>query len=98
PLISISDPAGGAEKFSGAFCCIEGDSAAINPAEHIAELLGGKPFTIDTKMKPLYHAAAVMACGHLTALVDAAVAMLGDAGFPADGAKTMLMPLIQSTV
>ena len=98
PLISISDPVGGAESFRGAFFCIEGDAAAIKAAEHIADLLGGRPFTIDTRMKPLYHAAAVMACGHLTALVDASVEMLCKAGFDPADARAMLLPLIKSTV
>lgn len=98
PLISISDPIAGAESFRGAFFCIEGDADAVNAAENIVLALGGKPFTIDTKMKPLYHAAAVMACGHLTALIDAAIEMMQNAGFAADDAKAMLLPLIKSTV
>lgn len=98
PLISISDPVGGADSFRGAFFCIEGDADAVNAAGDIVKLLDARPFTIDTKMKPLYHASAVTACGHLTALVDAAVEMLGNAGFPADDAKAMLLPLIKSTV
>jgi predicted short-subunit dehydrogenase-like oxidoreductase (DUF2520 family) len=98
PLISISDPIGGAECFRDAFFCIEGDAEAIKTADEAVKLIGGKPFTIDTKMKPLYHAAAVTACGHLTALVDAAIEMLGNAGFEPADAKAMLLPLIKSTV
>lgn len=98
PLISISDSVGGADSFHGAFFCVEGDAETVKIAKDIVKLLGGKPFTIDTKMKPLYHAAAVTACGHLTALVDAAVEMLQTAGFPADDARAMLIPLIKSMV
>lgn len=66
--------------------------------ETIATDLGGRPFSIDTKFKTLYHAAAVTACGHLVALFDSAVEMMTKCGLSPEQAKDILMPLVMSTV
>lgn len=96
PLVSVSDPFRGAESFAGAYFCIEGDKAAVKTAREIVTKLGGLPFTIDTKFKPLYHASAVTASGHLVALFDTALEMLVACGV-SDAAK-VLLPLVRTTV
>lgn len=98
PLISISDPVAGAESFSGAYFCVEGDVQAVAVASQIAEALGSSTFSIPTRDKPLYHAAAVTACGHLVALIDIAVEMLSKCGLESDEAKCVLFPLVESTI
>ncbi|MEJ7847668.1 MAG: Rossmann-like and DUF2520 domain-containing protein [Pyrinomonadaceae bacterium] len=96
PLISVSDPFRGANRFEGTYFCIEGDDAAVKLAGEIANTLGGLPFTIDTRFKPLYHASAVTASGHLVALFDAALEMIAACGVK-NGVK-ILLPLVRSTV
>ena len=98
PLVSVSDPALGPERFSGSFFCVEGESSAAALGQEIAISLGGRPFSIDTQFKTLYHAAAVTACGHLVALFDAAVEMMGRTGLSPEKAKEILLPLVSSTV
>lgn len=98
PLVSISDPLRGAEAFSDAYFCIEGDPRATETASAIAESIGGKPFSIPTVSKPLYHAAAVLASGHLTSLVDVAIKTLQNCGLDEVEARRILLPLIQSAV
>lgn len=98
PLVSISDAELGSERFSGAYFCVEGDASAIEAAGFLAEILGGKHFFIDTRLKPLYHASAVMASGNVTALFDAAVEMLSLCGLERENAHRILFPLLQSTV
>jgi predicted short-subunit dehydrogenase-like oxidoreductase (DUF2520 family) len=98
PLVSISSPELGAERFPGAYFCIEGEKKAVAEAETIVADLGGISFSIDTRFKTLYHAAAVTACGHLVALFDAAIEMMTKCGLDADEAKKVLMPLVKSTV
>jgi predicted short-subunit dehydrogenase-like oxidoreductase (DUF2520 family) len=98
PLVSISDAVSGAQNFPNAFFCIEGDETAASAARSIAEALGGRPFSIDSAKKPLYHAAAVTACGHLVALVDIAIEMLSKCGIETKVGKEILLPLISSTV
>jgi predicted short-subunit dehydrogenase-like oxidoreductase (DUF2520 family) len=98
PLISISEPVSGAAALHGAFFCIEGTGKAKRLAEAIVRDLGGHGFTIRPESKALYHAAAVMAAPHLTALVDLAVEMLSACGLSKSKAQQVFMPLLESTV
>ena len=98
PLVSISDAISGADNFSNAFFCIEGNETAVSTARAIVESLAGRAFSIDSAKKPLYHAAAVMACGHLVALVDIAIEMLSKCGIEKGVGKEILLPLISSTI
>jgi predicted short-subunit dehydrogenase-like oxidoreductase (DUF2520 family) len=98
PLVSISKADMGPTRFPGAFFCVEGTPEAVETGKQIINDLGGRPFSIETKFKTLYHAAAVTACGHLVALFDASVEMMTKCGLSADEAKNILMPLVTSTV
>lgn len=98
PLVSISEPRGGAEKLRGAFYCVEGDAAATRVARSIVKDLQGHSFHIASNSKPLYHAAAVMASGHVTALVALATEMLVQCGLDQKTARRVLLPLLESTV
>jgi predicted short-subunit dehydrogenase-like oxidoreductase (DUF2520 family) len=98
PLVSISRPDLGPERFRGAYFCIEGEPEAVALGTQIVIDLGGMPFSIDTSFKTLYHASAVMACGHLVALFDSAVEVMTHTGLSAERAKAILLPLVTSTV
>jgi predicted short-subunit dehydrogenase-like oxidoreductase (DUF2520 family) len=98
PLISISDYSIGETSFEGAYFCVEGDAIGHSVGADIAKALGGMPFVLDTTKKALYHAAAVMACGHVTALIDLANTMAERCGIEGQDASQILVPLIQSTI
>jgi predicted short-subunit dehydrogenase-like oxidoreductase (DUF2520 family) len=98
PLVSVSEPAHGAESLSTAFFCIEGDLRARTLARLLVHALGAKSFSIRTKDKALYHAAAVMASGHVTALFDVAVEMLARCGLTEESAREVFLPLLRSTL
>lgn len=98
PLVSISDPCAAANALPGAFYCIEGDTVATRFAKAIVRDLNGTAFTISSQSKPLYHAAAVMASPHLVALFDLATEMLVFCGVNKKAARSILVPLVQSTV
>lgn len=98
PLVSFSDSIGGTKNFKDAYICIEGDSEAVLIAQQIADDLGGNPFSIEPKYKALYHASAVTACGHLVALLSAAIEMLAKCGLEKQQAQEILLPLVKSTV
>lgn len=99
PLVSVSDSLlGGAERFKNVFFCIEGDAEAVTLARKIVADLKGKSFHVETKFKTLYHAAAVTASGHVTALVSIAVEMLAACGLSSEKSLEILLPLINSTV
>ena len=98
PLVSVSDPASGAKAFRGAYFCVEGDNAALKLARRIVKDSGGRSFSIGAEEKALYHAAALTAAGHLTALVDVAIEMLVSCGLNPKEAQRVLIPLIESAV
>ena len=98
PLVSISAPASGADKFSGAYFCVEGDATAARVGMQVARRLGGKPFSLSSESKPLYHLAAVMAAGHVVALVDVAFSLMAQTGLGSRRARQVLLPLVASTL
>lgn len=98
PLVSVSEPAAGAKSLHGAFFCVEGDVVAARLSRRIVRDLGGTSFTIEARHKPLYHAAALTAAGHMTALIDLAIEMLVSSGLKRKEAQEVLMPLVESAV
>ena len=98
PLLSVSDAVTGAEALRRAFFCLEGEARAVSTARRLVKALGAQSFVLATRDKPLYHAAAVMACGHLLALFSLATDMLAQCGLPETTARTILLPLVQSTL
>ena len=98
PLISVSDPLIGAKSLDQAFYCVEGNRKAVRLARRLVSDFGGRIFSINTKNKVLYHASAVMACGHFVALFDMAIEMLIHCGLDKDEARRALLPLVRSTI
>ncbi len=98
PLISVSDTTDGRTALEGAFWSVEGDTVALRVGKSIVRDLGGQSFSIRSEDKPLYHAAAVMASGNVVALFDVALEMLGQCGLTRKTARSILLPLIASTV
>lgn len=64
----------------------------------MAVALGGNPITVPDGARPLYHAASVMACGHLVALLTGAVRLWEGMGFTQEEAVRALYPLCRSTL
>lgn len=98
PLVSVSRSIDAPKRFSGAYFCVEGDGDAVTSGTQIVNDLGGIPFSIPTDKKTLYHAAAVMACGHMVALLDASLETMEHCGLDRETSRTVLMPLISSTI
>jgi predicted short-subunit dehydrogenase-like oxidoreductase (DUF2520 family) len=98
PLISVSDPVHGAESLGSAFFCVEGQTGAVRAARQMVRALGAQSFSISANDKALYHAAAVMASGHTTALFDIAMEMLARCGLTKSRARAVLLPLLRSTL
>jgi len=97
PLVSISDPKQGAGALGSAFFCVEGDKGALKVAKQIVKDLGARSFSIESHQKALYHAAAVMSSGHITALFDVTIEMLTQCGLDQATAQKVLLPLLEST-
>ncbi|MGQ0763783.1 MAG: Rossmann-like and DUF2520 domain-containing protein [Acidobacteriota bacterium] len=97
PLVSVADAAAAHDRFRGAHFCVEGDRAAARLARALVKELGGHPFIVSSEAKPLYHAAATVSSGHVTALFALAVEMLQACGLTKRRARQILAPLLTST-
>lgn len=98
PLQSFATAEMGAARIAGSTFTIEGDRAAVKVAARLARDAGGRPVRIRASRKPLYHAAAVMASGHVTTLLDASLEAMRAAGFGDDEALEAVMPLVEGTL
>jgi predicted short-subunit dehydrogenase-like oxidoreductase (DUF2520 family) len=98
PLLSVSDSKTGADALPGAYFCVEGQPRAARAARAVMRALGARSFTIATEHKALYHAAAALSSGHLTALFDLAAGLLARCGVAEMQARAALWPLLASAV
>jgi predicted short-subunit dehydrogenase-like oxidoreductase (DUF2520 family) len=97
PLQTFPTVTAAIEKFPGTYCFCEGDKEAVDVVAALAERIGGRPVRINPAGKALYHAAAVVACNYLTALVDAAATLCENAGLDRATAQAALGPLVTAT-
>jgi predicted short-subunit dehydrogenase-like oxidoreductase (DUF2520 family) len=98
PLQTFPTVEAAIERMLGTFFFIEGDEGAVEALEAFASAVGGRPVRIDARAKPLYHAAAVLACNYLTALLDAALAAAQQAGIERGVAAEAMEPLVRATL
>jgi predicted short-subunit dehydrogenase-like oxidoreductase (DUF2520 family) len=96
PLQSFSGV--GVPPLEGKVFAIEGDPPALRMARQIVRALGGAPVPIDGGKKPLYHAAAAMAAGHVLAVVEAATRLLMSIGMNRREAVRALLPLTRQVL
>ena len=98
PLATFPTVQAAVDKLCGTHCFIEGDRAAVAVLSRLARAIGGKPVEIPAGAKPLYHAAAVVACNYLASLLDAAVTLCQRTGIDRRRAWAALEPLVQATL
>src|SRR4030042_1886953 len=98
PLQSFADVKEAVKIIPSSIFNLEGDPKAIPILTELVEELGGKPLPIDTREKPLYHAAAVVACNFLVTLVYLSYRLFEAIGIPQDADSTALLPLVKGTV
>ena len=77
---------------------VEGEPAACDVARTLATALGHPVLTLDGGQKPLYHAAATVACNYLTTLEHAAQEIAVAAGIERGEAAEALGTLVEGTV
>ena len=88
----------GLRSLPGTFFAVEGDKEGFDRAAELVSAIGGKMLSIPTEMKPLYHAAACVACNYLSSLMDMALQMYAVMGIDNTKAMEALGPLIQGTL
>ena len=98
PLKSFADPAEALRTFTGTYCSAEGDAAALAVLKPAFEQIGARVAVIDAQFKTVYHAASVMVCNYLTALMEAGLQCYEKAGLPRNTATAMMAPLVRETL
>ena len=89
----------GPAAFDGVGCAIAGASPdALAAARELAERLGMRPLKISDADRAAYHAAASVASNFLVTLQHAAEQLAAGAGLEPHEARTLLAPLVRSTV
>lgn len=98
PLRSFADPARAAERFAGTWCAVDGDPEAVVALEALAVALKGRPFSVRTDRKALYHAGAVFASNYVVAAIEAGRRLFREAGVAAEIAEQALASLAAGAV
>ena len=87
-----------AGSLAGTTFAVQGDGTLRDWLEGVVESLGGSSVDIGDHDRPLYHAAAVMSCGYLATMLDAACDLWGSMGFSREEALRALLPLARGTL
>lgn len=98
PIHSFADPLISLSTFAGSSCAVEGDDQATGLLTQLFSSIGGNCFPIQSAQKALYHAATVMACNNLVALLAMSKQMLAEADIDQGQQDQILNPLIRQTV
>ncbi len=98
PLKSFANPTSACADFAGTFCACEGDPGALLQLAPLFDAIGARRFSVAAEHKLLYHAAAVLACNHLVALMEAALRAMEGAGVERATAWAALQPLVAGTL
>ncbi len=98
PLKSFATPDGAVQTFAGTYCAVEGDANALAVLKPAFAAIGAQLVDIDAQHKVLYHAASVLVCNNLTALMEAGLLCYEKAGLPRDTASRMMEPLVRETI
>lgn len=98
PLKSFAEPRAAVESFAGTWCTVEGDAAALALLRPLFEQLGARVAQIDPAGKTLYHAASVLVCNDLTALMESGLRAYEAAGLDRKTAQAMMGPLVRETL
>jgi len=98
PLKSFANPQGAAESFPGTFCGVEGQPDALVHLSSAFQKIGGEIFYIDAEQKPVYHAATVIVCNYLTALLEFGIGTFIKSGLSRETARQIMEPIVRGTI
>jgi predicted short-subunit dehydrogenase-like oxidoreductase (DUF2520 family) len=94
----IDSPKETAARLNGVTFAVAGEGWVADFLRELAFDLGGRPVFIRDTDRPLYHASAVLGCGYLVALLEAAVEVWQMLGFTPQEAINALYPLARVTL
>jgi len=87
---------GAAADLAGTVMAVSGDAAGLATARSLCQALFGVPLEVSPEQQAAYHAAAVMAAGHVAALLDVAGHVLSRIGLHRRTAEQALAALTRS--
>ncbi len=95
---AIEGPDQAAERLRGVTFAISATGWLADFLPNLARSLGGRGIEIPDGMRPLYHASAVLSCGYLSTLLDAAVGLWTSMGFTEEDGVRAAVPLARATI
>lgn len=98
PLKTFADPDAAMLTFAGTYCAYEGERPALDVLQPAFEGIGARMCAIDPRFKPIYHAASVMVCNYLVALLETGLLSYEKSGLDRDTAMRMMEPLVRETI
>ncbi|HEX4045167.1 MAG TPA: DUF2520 domain-containing protein [Gammaproteobacteria bacterium] len=98
PLKSFANPSQSVASFSGTYCAIEGDAAALTIIQSLFNAIGGRVFSINKTSKSIYHAAGVMSNNYLVSLHYHALQCYLNAGVDEETAKNIVSMLMNDAL
>lgn len=98
PVKSFAEPVRAAETFAGTYCALEGDPQACQVLRNALERCGAITFHVEPEFKTIYHAATVVVCNYLVALVEAGLRCFEKAGISRQIASRIIQPIVSGTV
>jgi predicted short-subunit dehydrogenase-like oxidoreductase (DUF2520 family) len=94
----IDSPEETTARLAGVTFAVASEGWVVKFLRELACDLGGRPVFIGDADRPLYHASAVLGCGYLVALLQAAVEVWQKLGFTPQEAINALYPLTRATL
>jgi predicted short-subunit dehydrogenase-like oxidoreductase (DUF2520 family) len=98
PLVAFADLERALAALPGSTVAVEGDEALLDLLAEMAVSLGASPVRLAPGSKPAYHAAAVLAAGGLTALLDVVAAVAAPTGLDEAAALAVYGPLAEQAL
>ena len=95
---ALSDPTEAARRLSGVTFAVSATGWLAEYLPSLAERLEGQALSIPDELRPLYHASAVLACGHVGTLLDAAVGLWTTMGYTEEDGVRAVAPLARATI
>ena len=94
----LSEPEDAARRLSGVTFAVSATGWLIEYLPSLAGSLGGRAVAIPDELRPLYHASAVLSCGYVATLLDAAISLWERMGFSEQDGLRAAMPLASATI
>ena len=98
PVKSFAYPPRAVETFAGTFCALEGDGPACDVLRDALDRCSARTFHVDPQQKTVYHAATVLVCNYLVALMEVGLRCFEKAGVPRPTALEVMQPIVRGTV